>query len=83
MLLGGYPALRPPGHRRVKKKNRRAVDRNFIKRMVREVFRRYRLQIPARDYLIYFHGEVGRDRSDAVRRSLQLCFQEMSQNQSR
>ena len=43
-----------------KKRVKHAVKRNRIKRIIRETFRKYRLRLPNRDYMVSYRGEQNR-----------------------
>ena len=57
------------GHARLgmaisRKRVKHAVKRNRIKRIIRETFRKYRLRLPNKDYMVSYRG--AQDRIDAL-----------------
>ena len=57
------------GHARLgmaisRKRVKHAVKRNRIKRIIRETFRKYRLRLPSKDYMVSYRG--AQDRIDAL-----------------
>lgn len=63
----------------ISKKNcRRAVDRNLIKRMVRESFRRHRGRLPAVDVVVLTRRGIDVADRTIIRESLQRHWQRLS-----
>ena len=65
------------GHARLgmaisKKRVKHAVKRNRIKRIIRETFRKYRLRLPSRDYMISYRG--AQNRIDALMLHKRLMY---------
>ena len=52
-----------------------AVARNFVKRIIREVFRVQRQSLPALDYVIRVNKFVGANDASLVRNELSVFFQ--------
>ena len=63
----GYPRL---GMVVAKRKARRAVDRNMVKRMIRESFRTHKAGLPASDYVVILKQPAGMAQRDILRKQL-------------
>ncbi|MDE0249862.1 MAG: ribonuclease P protein component [Gammaproteobacteria bacterium] len=63
----GYPRL---GMVVAKRKARRAVDRNMVKRMIRESFRTHKAGLPASDYVVILKQPAGPAQRDILRKQL-------------
>lgn len=61
-----------------KKVSRLAVQRNRIKRQIRESFRRYRLQLPAMDLVVMARYQAASRSNAELGRSLQQHWQRLS-----
>ncbi len=59
-----------------KRSLKRAVDRNRIKRLVRESFRLHYLQLPAVDFVVLSQPEVAALDNTAILRQLDLLWQQ-------
>lgn len=68
----GYPRL---GMVVAKRNARRAVDRNMVKRMVRESFRTCKAGLPASDYVVILRRPAGAAQRDTLRRQLTRLWQ--------
>lgn len=64
-----------------RKNIRRAVDRNRIKRVIRESFRRQRSTLPPRDFVIMIRSTAGNRPSAALQQSLAQHWQRIVRNQ--
>jgi ribonuclease P protein component len=61
-----------------KKTFRRVVDRNRLKRIARESFRRAASRLPARDILVYYLAAALKAEGVVLARSLRECWGRMS-----
>ena len=58
-----------------RKVNKRAVERNRVRRIVREWFRQHQAQLPAADYFVNAKPEASGVDADLLRRDLDVLFQ--------
>ena len=72
----GYPRL---GLVVAKRHARRAVDRNAIKRMIRESFRTRKSRLEASDYVVILKRPVGTVRQDALRQQITGLWEECTE----
>ncbi len=61
-----------------KKTAKRAHDRNYMKRVLRDWFRRHKAQLPPRDFVIRVRRPFGRDGADEIRAQLQRLLLQKS-----
>jgi ribonuclease P protein component len=61
-----------------RKNLRRAVDRNRVKRAIRESFRLHRMKLPARDIVVMVRSAAGTKPGPALRDSLARHWKKMS-----
>ena len=73
----GYPRL---GMVVAKRKVRRSVDRNRVKRMIRESFRTHKHALPAEDYVVILRQPAGRIQQDILRQQLIGLWQRCTQS---
>ncbi len=71
----GYPRL---GMVVAKRNARRAVDRNTIKRMIRESFRTRKAGLEASDYVVILKRPIGTVPRDSLRQQLTGLWEECS-----
>jgi ribonuclease P protein component len=83
LLQISYSDANPAGHARLglvvgKKTAKRAHDRNYMKRVLRDWFRRHKTQLPPRDFVIRVRRPFGRDGADEIRAQLQRLLLQKS-----
>ena len=61
-----------------KKRVKHAVKRNRVKRIIKETFRSYRLQLPSRDYLVSYRGEQTQIDTPMLNKKLVRFWQEQA-----
>ena len=73
----GHPRL---GMVVAKRRARRSVDRNMVKRMIRESFRTSKAGLPACDYVVILKQPVGAAQRDRLRQQLIRLWQRCTES---